>query len=486
MSHLTKLRIGLRFVFAVSVCAAQTPPASRRLQALAAFVGTCDHKTAIEWVRETFSTDQFDAVEQEGIAARLCALGKQTGRVKIDRIETRDAHTAEGFFQGETVRFMAIVRVESNPPHRIVAWGVRPAEPPIPRNMLKIDPQASEKTRVDALRQAAETLGNEGKFSGAVLVARGDTVLYRSAFGLSNVERHEPNTVNTKFHLGSMPKMFTAVAAAQLVARGKMSLDKPIATWLPDYPDQEAARRITLHHLLTHTSGLGDYFGPLFDRKKGTIHKLEDYYEFFAGNPLRFEPGKSWAYSNAGFLLVGILIERASGMSYYDYLERHVFAPLEMKNTGNDTLGERVPMLATGYTRHGTDDVLELRPPTKENFESLPPRGGPAGGGYSTLGDLHRFALGLLRHRLLDSSFTELVTRGKVDVPGRGERYAYGFQQLTMQGKRVIGHGGGAEGMNGMLLIEPKEGYIVVVLSNWDPPVAEMFAQRAMEALVAE
>jgi hypothetical protein len=158
MSHLTKLRISSLFVLAVSVCAAQTPPASRRLQALAAFVGSCDHKTAIEWVRENFSSDQFDAVEQEGIAARLCALGKQTGRVKIDRIETQDAHTAEGFFQGETVRFMAIFRVESNPPHRIVAWGVRPAEPPIPRDMLKIDLKASEKTRVDALRQAAETV----------------------------------------------------------------------------------------------------------------------------------------------------------------------------------------------------------------------------------------------------------------------------------------------------------------------------------------
>lgn len=208
----------------------------------------------------------------------------------------------------------------------------------------------------------------------------------------------------------------------------------------------------------------------------------------FAADPLRFEPGQGWSYSNAGMHLVGILIERASGMSYYDYLDRHVFAPLGMNHTGSNTLGERVPMLATGNTRHGTDDVLELHPPTATNTEYLPPRGGPAGGGYSTLDDLHRFALGMLQHKLLSPSFTELVTRGKVDVPGprRGERYAYGFQEMTLQGKRVIGHGGGAEGMNGMLLIEPEEGSIVVVLSNWDPPVAEIFARRAMEVLLAK
>lgn len=486
MSYLNKLRIGPLFFSIVSMCVAQTHPARQRLEDLPAVVESCNHKTALEWVRENFSPSRFDAVEQEEIAARLCALGKQTGGVKVDRIETRDGQTAEGFFRGVRVRFMAIVRVEPNPPHRIVAWGVRPAEPPIPPDLLKIDPHASQHARVTAIRQAAERLAKEDKFSGAILIARSDTVLYRSAFGLSNLERHEPNTVNTKFRLGSMPKMFTAVAAAQLVARGKLSLDKPISTWLPDYPNQEAARRITLHHLLTHTSGLGDYFGPQFDTKKRTLHKLEDYYEFFAGNPLRFEPGEGWAYSNAGMHLVGILIERASGMSYYDYLERNIFAPLQMNNTGNDTLGEPVPMLATGYTRHGTDDVLGLHPPTKENTESLPPRGGPAGGGYSTLGDLHRFALELLSHSILDSSFTELITRGKVDIPGRGERYAYGFQELTLQGKRVIGHGGGAEGMNGMLLIAPEEGYIVIVLSNWDPPVAETFAQRAMETLVAK
>ncbi len=467
-------------------CAAESPPARQHLEGLATVVGHCDLERALEWVGRNFASEHFGPVEREEIAARLCALGKQTGGVRVDRIETRDGHTAEGVFHGDRASFVAIVRVEPNRPHRIVAWGLRPAEPPIPNDLLKIDPQASEETRVEAIRQAAERLATGQRFSGAVLVARGDTILYRSAFGFRNLETREPNTVDTKFRLGSMPKMFTAVAAAHLVARGKLSLDAPISTWLPDYPNQDAARRMTLHHLLTHTSGLGDYFGPEFDRKKGTIRALEDYYEFFADKPLRFEPGAGWAYSNAGMHLVGILIERASGMSYDEYLQRHLFAPLGMKHTGNDTVGDHGTMLATGYTRQGTDDVLELRPPTRENIDSLPPRGGPAGGGYSTLDDLHRFALGLLHHRILDSSLTELVTRGKVDVPGRRERYAYGFQELIVRGTRVIGHSGGAEGMNGTFLVEPKDGYTVVVLSNWDPPVAEVFGRRVMEALVAK
>lgn len=241
---------------------------------------------------------------------------------------------------------------------------------------------------------------------------------------------------------------------------------------------------MTLHHLLTHTSGLGDYFGPEFDKKKGDIRKLEDYYQFFAGKPLRFEPGQGWGYSNAGMHVAGIVVERVSGKSYYQYLRDHVFGPAGMKDTDNDLREMVTPMLATGYTRSGTDDVLELEPPSRKNLLTLPPQGGPAGGAYSTAHDLLKFAQALLGHKLLDAKHTELIMTGKVKPPGGGDsQYGYGFEDGRVAERRVTGHGGGAPGMNAMLRILPETGHVVVVLSNYDPPVAQMFAQRATELL---
>jgi CubicO group peptidase (beta-lactamase class C family) len=274
---------------------------------------------------------------------------------------------------------------------------------------------------------------------------------------------------------------------AQLVQAGKLKYDEPIAAYLPDYPNPEVAKKVTLHHLLTHTSGLGDYFGPEFEKKSGELKKLEDYYQFFASKPLRFEPGASWSYSNAGMHVAGIIVERVSGMSYYDFVQKNVFGKAGMTRSGNDFRSQPEPGLAAGYTRSGTDDVLDLDPPTRANTTTLPPRGGPAGGAHSTLADLHRFSQALLNHRLLTAEFTKLITTGKVDIPrAGGPKYAYGFEDFTLNGKRVIGHSGGAPGMNAILRMAPESGYVVAVLSNWDPPVAQQLGHKAMALLLKE
>src|SRR5262249_32005960 len=151
--------------------------------------------------------------------------------------------------------------------------------------------------------------------------------------------------------LGSMNKMFTSVAIAQLVQQGKMSYTDTVAKVLPDYPNQETASKITVHQLLTHTSGLGDFFGPEYAQKKGNLHELKDYLAFFANKPLKFEPGKDWAYSNAGMLVAGLIVERVSGQNYFAYIREHIYQPSGMKNSDSYEKTKPQSNQSVGYTR---------------------------------------------------------------------------------------------------------------------------------------
>lgn len=473
----------LAITAAVALMAADVSPAEEKLRAL--LTAAVDDESATRFVKRHFDPGHFQHAPAESIARQIRSIARQAGELRVIQLTPRGTDQVEALLGGANVRGQLLMRLAVAPaaPHRIQGWGTMPAFGAEIEALLAGGP-ATEAERLARIRRALESAAKIHRFSGAMLIARGESVLFEAAFGAASLDPPQENTLQTKFHLGSMPKMFTAIAVLQLVQQGKLRLDVPISEYLPDYPNQEQARKITLHHLLTHTSGLGDYFGREFDEKKGTIRRLEDYYQFFASNPLRFEPGERWSYSNAGMHLAGIVVERAAGISYYEYVQRHVFERAGMKSTGNNRVEERVPGLATGYTRFNTPDVFNVDPATRSNLGTLPPRGGPAGGGYSTLGDLHAFAQALLANRLLDAKHTELLTSGKVAVPGAaGAKYAYGFEEMPVGGARSIGHSGGAPGMNAMLRIFPESGLTVAVLSNYDPPFAQIFAQRAAELM---
>jgi D-alanyl-D-alanine carboxypeptidase len=254
----------------------------------------------------------------------------------------------------------------------------------------------------------------------------------------------------------------------QLVQEGKIRLDAPVGTYLPKYPNKDVASKVTIHHLLTHTGGTGDIFGPQFEERRLTLRTLADYVTLYGERPLAFEPGARWEYSNYGYILLGGVIESVTGESYYDYVARRIFAPAGMTASGSEPEDSTVAARSVGYTRFGGDTLAP-------NTETLPWRGTSAGGGYSTVRDLARFATALLEHRLLDARHTELLTTGKVDA--FGGKYAYGFVDRTEAGMRLVGHGGGARGMNGELLIEPRSGFVVAVLANLDPPAASRVAE---------
>lgn len=330
------------------------------------------------------------------------------------------------------------------------------------------DPRAAaDSAFVAALRARLESDTNADQFAGAVLVIRDGSTLFEGAYGFADRERGVRNTLLTQFRVGSMNKMLTAVAVLQLVQAGTVRLDAPLVTYLPDYPNAELASQVTPHHLLTHTGGTGDIFGPQFTEHRSELRATDDYLRLYGTRALRFEPGTRWEYSNYGFILLGALIERVSGMRYDDYVAAHVLAPAGMTATGSAPEDSLVPGRAVGYTRQAGSGALVSNAPL------LPYRGTPAGGWYSTAGDFGRFTAALREHRLLDAAHTTLLLGGKVGMgPGGMVQYAYGFIDRIQVGRRLVGHGGGFPGMNGELSFEPDGGYVVVILSNLDPPAA--------------
>lgn len=317
----------------------------------------------------------------------------------------------------------------------------------------------------------------DGSFSGAVSVSKHGLLLYSAARGEA-ISGRSPNTVDTKFRFGSMGKMFTAVAIAQLAQADKLSFDDPLGKYLADYPDAEVAK-VTLHQLLTHTGGTGDIFGPQFMQKRAQLRELRDYVSLYGARPPQFTPGSRHEYSNYGFILLGRVIEVVSGTSYDRYVREHIFVPAGMTSTDNQPESTPVAGLSVPYT---SDPQGNLR----SAADTLPWRGTSAGGGYSTVGDLQKFAHALLSHRLLDEKHTALLLTGKVDTPRRGLRYAYGFEDAELpNGLHRVGHGGGAPGMNGVLAIYPESGYAVVVLANRDPPAAMSIDRYIADHIVA-
>jgi CubicO group peptidase (beta-lactamase class C family) len=365
-----------------------------------------------------------------------------------------------------------VTRLEKDEPTKLDGWGFRGVPDP---EAEKADAWATTKmSESDVIKEIERHVAKaaaDDRFSGVALVAKGDRVIFNKAYGLADKANNVPNNLDTKFNLGSMNKMFTSVAIAQLVQAGKLSYDSTLAKVLPEYPNKEVAAKITIHHLLTHTSGLGDFFKPEFFQNREKYRNPKDYFPIFANDPLRFEPGKSWSYSNAGFIVLGAVVENASGQNYFEYVRDHIFKPAGMKDTASYAVPDIVPNLGTGYTRFDNGDPLGIEP-RRNNVMTLPMQGSPAGGGYSTAPDLLRFAQALRSNKLVSAELTEKLTSGKVDTP-MGARYSYGFIDESIEGKSVRGHSGGAPGINSYLNVFWDGSYTVIVQGNYDPPAAQ-------------
>ncbi|MEM6379818.1 MAG: serine hydrolase [Bacteroidota bacterium] len=270
-----------------------------------------------------------------------------------------------------------------------------------------------------------DTSGLKEIFHGTILIADRENALLEEAFG-TDPSGEKGNQTDTKYDLASMPKMFTAASILQLREVQKLKLDQTIGTFLPDFPNEQAKNMVTIHHLLTHTSGLGDFFGPEFAEKEASMHGLEDYLPFFASDPLEFSPGERMRYSNGGFVVLGLILEKVTGQKFNDYFSEKIFKPVGMSSTG--------PITSS------------------------------AGGGKSTARDLHKFAMALQNNQVISAASLTLM---KTDHFGFG--YGYGMSLRDLNGTKVYGHNGGAPGVAGELDMVENESLILVTLSNRSP-----------------
>lgn len=319
------------------------------------------------------------------------------------------------------------------------------------------------------------------RFSGAVLVAQQQKMLLSAACGYAIQPHIVRNQPDTKFNLASVTKMLTAMAVLQLVARGKLDLHTPVATYAPQLPHAE---RITLHQLLTHTAGFDRYWNDAYRAARSDLRTIADYLKLFADEPLKFVPGTRHHYGNTGYVVLGAVIEQVTGATYYDYMQREIFRAAGMADTDFYELDVPLANCAIGYTRENWPGPSDGR--RRSNHFIYAVKGSPSEHCFSTAPDLFRFFQALQSRRLLDDAHVELCFTPHAAGEQPGVSYGYGVHIID-DGKhgRVIGHGGRALGGDTFALLYRDLGYSVIVLSNYDRPAGRAIVDRIADFLIA-
>jgi CubicO group peptidase (beta-lactamase class C family) len=462
---------------ALAQVAAPTPAQSATQSVLSALNGSHDSRSAL---LAAFSSK---ALENESAADRLKWLDRiaaDSGGLTVlssspqgDRMVEAIVRSNRGGKFGKLVVFTSkaepgkisdIFLLAARDPAKVKAE----AWPTGPLSMPRI---ASE------IEKHAAALAAEDSFSGVVLVAKGDTVVVNRAYVLADQEWKAPNRTDTLFHMASVGKMFTAAAVLKLAGEGRLSLDDSLAKWVPEYPHPEAAK-ITVRHLLTHSAGIGEWDGRKIRGEKSGAELAATMTE-----PLQFEPGARFNYSNAGFVLLQAVVEKATGKSFADALEELVFAPAGMTRTGLWPVTAIVPNRATGYLRPEDDPLGLGQRFSNEQFLGYGANG--SGGEYSTAADMLAFNRAIATGKLLGAAMTTEMLTPRIDFAGaqRPSKYGYGVDLGTCSGHATFGHGGGGpnSGVSSVDYYVRDTGWSVIVLSNYDPPAAEDLAYSICE-----
>ena len=313
--------------------------------------------------------------------------------------------------------------------------------------------------------------------AGSVSVVKNGKTIYEKAVGYADLENKVPARTDHVFRIGSITKQFTAVAILQLAKDGKLALSDEITKFIPDYPTQ--GKKITVEHLLNHTSGIKSYTGmekwtPEVQRKDFTPMELVD---FFKNEPMEFDPGVKWNYNNSGYILLGVIIEKVSGMSYADYVQKNLFEPASMKLSYYDMPLPIIPNRARGYDQmddggYANCEYLSMTQPYS------------AGSLASTTGDLCKWTAALHSGKLLDKTWLNKAFQPTILPDGTNTQYGFGWQMFNLQGAPTIEHGGGIYGFLSMMIYLPKEDVCVAALSaNTGNPPEDLTAKLAAVAI---
>ncbi len=290
------------------------------------------------------------------------------------------------------------------------------------------------------------------QFSGAMLIAQNGVILVSQGYGFANRAQQIANTPQTRFRLGSLTKPFTALAILQLQVQGKLNVQEPICQYIADCPATWQA--ITIHQLLTHTAGVPDLTRfPDYEQTKNVASTPAQTIARFKDQPLNFQPGAKWDYSNSGYILLGAIIEKASGKTYETFLQENIFTPLQMVNTGYE---HDKSLLATGYANATAEaDLIDMSIPFA------------AGGLYSTVEDLYRWDQALDTEKLLPKPLLDTMFTAQAAIPNSGgSSYGYGWVIGQQLGHQTVGHNGGIEGFVASYNRFPAGKVTIIVLSN--------------------
>ena len=322
---------------------------------------------------------------------------------------------------------------------------------------------------------ALDALAAEDRFSGSVLLARNGRPVLRKAWGMADREKQVPSRPDTRFNFASMGKMFTAVGIAQLVEAGKLGWNDRLSDHLPDFP-KETASRVTIAQLLSHQAGFGAYFAsPRWREVQSSVRSVSDFVALFRDEPLQFEPGSRFGYSNNGYVLLGAVIERLTGEDYYAAMAKRIFRPAGMTKTGWFMPGTLPADAARSYT----NGCAMRRDCTPQPWRAFPlDHGSPAGGGYSTADDWLAFANALHGGKLIKPATLAEMLKPRSDLPpgGPSATYGWGFGLIDLAGKPAFGHNGGAPGVGAELQTTVDGAVTLIMLTNQDGAVRPALA----------
>ena len=409
----------------------------------------------LRFVREHMTPEAFARLPAEERAKTNAQLRASHGQLEVSDVLADGSGITLKVLDSRRERLTFSFSFEASEPYRIsrlmISMGGHDEEGealPIPKGV----PRLASLTREEMAKWIdgyVSDLAKRDLFSGTVLVGKADEVLFEKAYGLASRRDNAPNRPSTRFNVGSITKQFTKTAIGQLAAEGKLALTDTIAKHLPDYPNRDVASKITIDQLLTHTSGLGDIFTDEWEKTpRQKVRTIAEQIALYADDPLQFEPGKGKRYSNYGYVVLGAIVEAASGMSYEEYIQKRVFDPARMTASGLFEWDKPVADLAMGYSKREGN--------VAENRGQLPPRPSPAGGSQSTARDLFKFDRALRGGKLLDAKWTKWFLGG---------------------GGEII-YAGGAPGVNAIVASDGT--WTVVVVSNLDPPAASHVVEKVI------
>lgn len=469
------MKVGTIVALAVLACATAAGPAPAQTSSAPegyarSVIGACNAGDAAELAAVIASARAAVPHEStpEQTAARRLPFCRATGGWDLATITSASPTQFEATYNAHNLPLLhAQISIAMNPDGKVTR----------DRFSVAVDfhkvPQQTEEQLATTLDRWYGGAARNDVFGGVVYFESHGHILLRKAYDSARYPGAAASGPSTRFPIASMAKMFTAVSVAQLVERGKLKYETTLAQALPTYHGAGASQ-ITIAQLLSHTSGLGDIFTPAYDAYKGDLPTNDAYIRFFEHDPLLFKPGTSWQYSNAGFVLLAAIVERASGMPFERYVQSHIFKPAGMADTAYDPLGIARPGDAVLY-RHdlrttrlangGLEyDDADLARPLVRFSENRLERGTGAGDAFSTIDDLAKFAHALVSGKLVRPQTERTLFAPHGASPNIApDAYGYGFELTNRNGKTIVGHNGGTEQMAGGLRIFDNGAQVYIV-----------------------